>query len=759
MVPARRSGLAGLAARELYVGFGFHRSANAGSPAANLEEDTMSSRSPRNARLGRVLAHAALALFLAALSCSSGMPAGSNGTAAHTGAARAVDGPYIIANAAGTRDWPSHGLDYAETRYSKLAQITADNVGQLGLVWSYDLASIRGVEATPLVVDGVMYVTGAWSVVHAVDARTGAKIWTYDPKVARADGYKGCCDVVNRGVALHEGMVYVGAFDGRLIALDAASGAKLWEQDTIIDHSRAYTSTGAPRVVKGKVIIGNGGAEFGVRGYVTAYDARTGKMAWRWFTVPGDPSKPYENDAMKRAAATWDPSGNYWEAGGGGTVWNTMAFDPELDLLYIGTGNGSPWSHSVRSPKGGDNLYLASIVALKPDTGEYVWHYQETPGDNWDYTSVQDIILADLSIGGQPRKVLLHAPKNGFFFVVDRTNGRFISAKNFVDVNWATGYDQDGRPIEVSAVRTNDKPFDIVPGPFGAHNWQSMSFNPALGLAYIPAQNVPLTLASDTKWKYGSRYPGQAMSNIGWNLAMHVNALPPTSKPFGRLVAWDPVQQKEVWRVEHVAPWNGGTLTTAGNLVFQGTADGRFLAFDARTGEKKWETPTGTGVVAAPITFELDGKQYVSIAVGWGGVFGQTQRATKTKIPGTVYTFALGGTAKLPKFVDYQVGNLLAGVKYNPADVPVGTALYVSNCAFCHGVPGVDKGGNIPNLGYQPTRVIENLDKYVFKGPMMDLGMPDFTGKLSQADVEKIKAFIQGTADAIRTQAPPAGAK
>jgi quinohemoprotein ethanol dehydrogenase len=714
----------------------------------------MSSTPSQGAAARRARGQRLLALSLAACGCSAGMSGPDNGSSARGRAAVQVDGKYIAANAAETRSWPSHGLDYAETRFSKLARIHADNVKGLGLVWSYDLASSRGVEATPLVVDGVMYVTASWSVVHAVDARTGRKLWTFDPEVPRSDAFKGCCDVVNRGVALHRGKVYVASFDGRLVALDAASGAKVWEQDTILDHSRSYTSTGAPRVFKGKVIIGNGGSEFGVRGYISAYDAETGKLAWRWFTVPGDPGKPYENEAMKRAAKTWDPASRYWEAGGGGTVWDSMVFDPELDLMYIGTGNGSPWSHRARSPKGGDNLYLASIVALRPDTGEYVWHYQETPADNWDFTSTQNMILADLPIGGKQRKVLLHAPKNGFFFVLDRQTGEFLSAKNFVDVNWAKGYDKEGRPIELASARDPEKPFDIVPGPGGAHNWQPMSWNPALGLAYIPAQNLPVVLAHDKRWtKHGSNSPGQPGSGVGWNTAMLMNARPPTSKPFGRLIAWDPVQQREVWRVEHVAPWNGGTLTTAGNLVFQGVADGRFLALDARTGAKLWESPTGTGVVAAPMTYEIDGVQYVSIAVGWGGVYGQWLRATERNTPGTVYTFALGGTAKLPAFVNYQLGNLVGGVKYNPAHVQEGSLLYVSNCVLCHGVPGVDRGGNIPNLGYQPARVIANLEKYVFKGPMMDLGMPDFTGRLTPADVEKIKAFILGTADAIRPQA------
>ena len=661
-----------------------------------------------------------------------------------------VDGATIQANGKTTKDWLSYGLDYTESRFSRLKLINAGNAKNLGLAWSYDLESSRGVEATPLVVDGIMYVTASWSIVHAIDARTGKRLWVYDPKVDREGGWKGCCDVVNRGVALYKGRVYVGAYDGRLIALDAATGKLVWEQNTIIDRKRPYTITGAPRVVKGNVIIGNGGAELGVRGYVTAYDAQSGKQRWRWFTVPGDPSKPYEDVSMARAAQTWDPSGKYWEAGGGGTPWDTMAFDPALNLLYIGTGNGSPWARNLRSPSGGDNLYLASIVALDADTGTYAWHYQETPGDNWDFTSTQPMILADLKIGGKPRKVILHAPKNGFFFVIDRTNGKLISAKNFVDVNWATGYDASGRPIETPAARTADRPREIIPSAFGARNWQPMSFNPQTGLVYMGVHSIPLTLMDNKTWKMNTPQPGEFAAGVGWNLATYLNAEPPKSKPFGRLIAWDPVQQKEVWRQEHVSPWNGGTLATAGNVVFQGTADGRFMAFEAKSGSKLWEAPMGTGVVAGPSTYMVDGKQYVSIAAGWGGAFGVNNRATDRKGSGTVYTFALGGKAKAPDFVAYQLGALIQGVKYDPANVKEGTLVFVNYCIVCHGIPGVDRGGNVPNLGYSSPELISNLDKVVFKGPYMARGMPDFTGKLTAADLEKIKAFIQGTADAIR---------
>ena len=698
------------------------------------------------------LAQAAIAIGLGLALSATGALAqnAAKGSPDHIKAVTsAVDGASIKANTATSKDWPTIGLDYAETRFSKLNQINADNVKKLGLVWSYPLESSRGVEATPVVVDGIMYQTASWSVVHAIDARTGKRLWTYDPKVDRAKGYKGCCDVVNRGVALWKGKVFVGTYDGRLVALDTVTGKVVWEKDTLIDKEHSYTITGAPRVFNGKVVIGNGGAEYGARGYVTAYDAETGNQAWRWFTVPGDPSKPFEDESMAAAAKTWDPAGKYWINGGGGTAWDTITFDPDLNLVYIGTGNGSPWNRDIRSPAGGDNLYLSSIVALNADTGKYAWHYQETPGDHWDYTATQPMILADITLDGTPRKVILHAPKNGFFFVIDRTNGKFISAKNFVDVNWATGYDANGRPIEVKEAR-GEAAYDSIPGPYGAHNWHPMSFNPQTGLVYLPAQGVPLNLTPEKAFKNNAQEPGKFASAAGWNLGFMLDATPPKNAPFGRLLAWDPVKQKEAWRAEYVAPWNGGTLTTAGNLVFQGTADGRFIAFNATSGEKLWETPVGTGVVAAASTYMVDDKQYVSIAVGWGGVFGIAVRATEYRSPGTVYTFAIDGNAPAPTFVKYQTEGLLAGVKHDPKDVEEGTAIYVTACAQCHGVPGVHNGGNVRNLGYVPKETIENLKDFVFKGPFMDRGMPDFTGKLKDEDVPKLQAFIQGTADAIR---------
>lgn len=366
----------------------------------------------------------------------------------------AVDDTRLLAADETPGDWLSYGRNYQEDRYSPLDQITKSNVNGLGLAWSINLGTTRGIEATPLVVDGIMYLTGPWSVVYAIDAREGEILWIYDPEVPKEHGEKACCDVVNRGVALYKGMVFVGSLDGRLIAMDATSGEEIWEIVTV-DQTQAYTITGAPRVVDGKVIIGNGGAEYGVRGYVTAYDALSGEQLWRFYTVPGNPADGFENQAMEEAAKTW--TGEWWTMGGGGTAWDAMAYDPELNLLYIGVGNGTPWNREVRSPGGGDNLYLSSIVALNPDNGELEWHYQTTPGDSWDFTATQHIILADLEIEGSLRKVLMQAPKNGFFYVIDRANGEFISAEPYVYTNWASEVDDEtGRPVETPFSRYLD---------------------------------------------------------------------------------------------------------------------------------------------------------------------------------------------------------------------------------------------------------------------------------------------------------------
>jgi quinohemoprotein ethanol dehydrogenase len=493
--------------------------------------------------------------------------------------------------------------------------------------------------------------------------------------------------------------------------------------------------------VKGKVVIGNGGAEFGVRGHVSAWDAASGELVWRFYTVPGDPTNPYEHPELEMAAKTWDPSGKYWEVGGGGTAWNSIAFDPELDLLYVGTGNGSPWSKHVRSPGGGDNLFVCSILALRPDTGELIWHYQTTPGDSWDYTSTQDLVLAELEIEGQERKVLMHAPKNGFFYVIDRESGVPISAEPFAKVTWATGIDpKTWRPIEVPGLDyTGEEPVVIEPSPHGAHNWHSMSFNPETGLVYIPTHEIPYFFRLDPDFKYR---PG------AWNLGYDFTVADefPRNMVSGHLLAWDPVAQKEVWRAQYTGPWNGGTLSTAGNLVFQGTAHGTFAAYRADDGKLLWEAPAGTGIVAAPVTYLLDGEQYVAIMAGWGGAFAlaagdAAAAAGVTDNSGRLLVFKLDGSVKLPAHEAMELELAEIPAVFDAEHVLEGNLRYHRWCGVCHG-PGAVGGGVLPDLRKSNAAVYPAMEDIVLRGALLGNGMPSFDEWLAEEDVEFIRAYI-----------------
>ena len=658
-----------------------------------------------------------------------------------------VNSNRLIASDDTPQDWLTYGKNYNEDRFSTLDQISKSSIDSLGLAWSINLGTNRGIEATPLVVDGIMYISGPWSVVYAIDARKGELIWTYDPKVPRDYGEKACCDVVNRGVAVYLGTVYVASLDGRLIAIDAASGEKKWEVLTI-DQSKGYTITGAPRIVDGKVIIGNGGAEFGVRGYVSAYDASTGDQVWRFYTVPGDPALGFESDTMEEAAKTW--TGEWWKFGGGGTVWDAIAYDPELNSIYIGVGNGSPWNRDIRSPEGGDNLYLSSIVALNPADGSYKWHYQTTPGETWDYTATQHIILADLDIDGKTRKVLMQAPKNGFFYVIDRTNGEFISAEPYVYVNWATGIDKEtGRPNETPFSRYPNMNSEIAPSALGGHNWQPMAYSPVTGLVYIPAREMGMYYGQPKKfthtddgrsWNTGSEFdPEKAVQED--SLARQF---------FGKLIAWDPVEQKEVWSVKQPSPWNAGVLAT-NDFVFQGTAEGDFVAFDARTGEKVWSFPLETGIIAAPITYEIDGVQYITIGVGWGGVLGLWMKFTEQINPGTIYTFALGKNEEIPDFPKKEAGKLIAmDFDATKEELQNGEQLYTRYCSNCH--RNGTGGGTIPDLYYSKPVIFDMFTQIVGEGVFLQKGMPNFKGRLSEEEITNIKNYILYKASALRAQ-------
>jgi PQQ-dependent dehydrogenase (methanol/ethanol family) len=674
-----------------------------------------------------------------------------------------VDGARIAA-ADTNAEWVSYGKGYSEQRFSPLDKVNASNVGQLGLAWYAQFDTDRGQEATPLMVDGVLYTTTAWSKVYAFDAATGKQLWAYDPKVDGRRGFDACCDVVNRGVAVWKGKVYVGTLDGRLVALDAKDGHVVWSEQTT-DPAKPFTITGAPRVVKDKVLIGNSGAEYGVRGYITAYDAATGKKVWRFYTLP-NPNFVADGEASdsalkEKANATW-PEGAWKLVGGGGTVWDAIVYDPSLDMIYFGVDNGTPWNQEERSGGKGDNLFVSSIVAVKADTGEYVWHYQVNPGESWDYSAVQPMILADLNIGGKPTKVLMQAPKNGFFYVLDRTNGKLLSAKPFVPVTWAKEIDvATGRPVENAAARYKDNPELQMPAPLGAHNWHPMSFSPKTGLVYIPAQSMPFAYQGDPNFVYK---PG------GWNLGVNLLAnagtmTPEQQKQFaanlkGMLIAWDPVNQKPAWTVQHPYFWNAGVLSTGGGLVFQGAAEGQFYAYDASNGKQLWAYPTGNGVIAAPMTYELNGEQYVALMVGAGGggqVSAPSLLPTRPRLPGRLLVFKLGGTAKAADYVLPVQPTIDLSKVTTTGDKAHGYVVFNNNCQVCHGANAT--GSWLPDLKRSPMITnAADFNSVVIEGVRAHNGMVSFSKFLKPQEVEDVRAFLisQGKGEPLPTPAAPA---
>jgi len=673
-----------------------------------------------------------------------------------------IDDKRILEAESEPGNWLSYGRTYEEQRFSPLKQINKETVSDLGLVWSKDMGTNRALEATPIVVDGIMFFTSTWSRVYAVDALTGETIWKFDPEVPGEWARKACCDIVNRGVAVYNGKVYSASLDGRLFSLNAETGEKVWEVDTVIDRTRAYTITGAPRVAKGKVYIGNGGAEYGVRGYVTAYDSETGDQVWRFFTVPGNPDLGFEDPAMEMAAETWKGT-DWWEFGGGGTVWNSIVYDPDFDNIYLGVGNGSPWTREIRSPGGGDNLFLASIVALDADTGVYKWHYQTTPEDNWDYTAVQDMALADMNIDGEMKKVLLQAPKNGFFYVIDRTNGKVLRAHPFAAVTWATHVDLESegqRPIENPAVDYSDNGAWVLPGPLGAHNWQAMSIDLEAGLAYIPTQENPFFYAIQEDYKKTGVYkrnPG------GWNMGIEMsslaqnilNNLESQPNPGGFLKAFDPLTGETKWSVPIPHYWNGGVLATAGGLVFQGDALGMFSAYDKATGERLWEFNTYTSMLAPPVSFEINGEQYVSILTGSGGgdLFGgeplppiEIQASLTYNNFGRLLVFKLGGNKTLP--IPNVRDNTIPEQKLMNAsveDIRNGESNYNQYCAVCHGFI-VKSAGGIPDLRKMSAGVHGAFNQIVLEGLLASNGMASFSDVLTEQEVENIHHYVKARA-------------
>ncbi len=638
-------------------------------------------------------------------------------------------------------DWPLYGHDPGEMRYSALDEINQDNVGELGLAWSYELGSTRGVEATPIVVDGVMYVSAPWSIVHAIDAKSGAPVWTFDPEVNRQWGRWACCDVINRGVAVDGGRLFVGALDGRLIAVDRRTGDEIWSVQTT-PTDKPYTITGAPRVAGGKVIIGNGGAEYGVRGYVSAYDVATGEMAWRFYTVPGNPEEPLEHPDLEIAMPTWS-GGQWWEIGGGGTVWDSMAHDPDLGLIYVGVGNGSPWSRYIRSPGGGDNLFLASILAIDVETGRLKWHYQTVPGDNWDYTATQHIMLADLEMDGEVRKVLLQAPKNGFLYVIDRADGELLSATPYVAMNWASHVDiETGRPVEIVDGNYANEMKKVYPGPTGAHSWQPMSFSRRTNLLYVPAHDTGYWFSNDDDFEYNP-----AGGNLGMDFVATEeiwNADPPEYR--GHLIAWDPIAKRPSWQKRFDGYFNGGLLSTAGGLLFQGKPDGSITAYRDSDGEVLWQTESTTGLFAPPVTYRIDGEQYVAIAAGMGGYeaveYNPSRIINEYHNEGRVLVFKLGGTAPMP--VSLKREQVLPDLPEQTASVDViaeGKEHYRTYCGACHG-PYAVSGLLVPDLRYLSPDKRTIFEYIVVDGAFRELGMPSFGDVLTKEDARAIHAYL-----------------
>ena len=651
----------------------------------------------------------------------------------------AVLGMAIAAGA--EEDWRLHGGSQTDQRFSPLNRINEETVSRLGLLWSQELGTSRGLEATPIVEQGVIYTTGSWSVVFAFDARTGKTKWSYDPRVPRERAYFFCCDVVNRGVAVHNGKVYVGTLDGRLIALDQLTGTPVWSVQTT-DPTKAYSITAAPVIARDKVLIGNAGSEYGVRGYVTAYDAETGKQLWRFYTVPGNPNNAFESKAMEIAAETWHGK-DWWQAGGGGSPWEGMSYDPDLDLLFFGTGNASTWYRALRGE--GDSLYTASILAVKASTGELAWYFQTTPGDSFDYDATQPLLQADLTIGGRPRKVLLQANKNGFFYVLDRQTGEFISAAPFVSgITWARGVDsKTGRPIESPGVG-DANPKLLSPESTGAHNWNPMAFHPTTGLVYFPARlGTQMVHVPDKKWKYDPN-----RDNVGIDgtyegpLFAKMSSMP---APSGELLAWDPMAQKAVWRAKYPVLDGGGVLATGGNLIFQGRADGIFAAYRATDGKQVWRFDTATGIMAPPVTYTVDGVQYVTVMAGWGGAAGLINTPAVGAVKpgwGRILTFALDGKAilKAPFFGHKNPPRPAITAKQDPQAVHAGGLLFNSHCFLCHGLNAV--AGPLPDLRYSSKEVLDSLPSIVLGGARASSGMPSYKKILSEEDVKAIRAYI-----------------
>jgi quinohemoprotein ethanol dehydrogenase len=668
--------------------------------------------------------------------------------------AAAVDQTRLLQGTNDPNLWAHYGGSYNEQRYSPLEAINTTNVADLGLAWFADYDTNQNQHGSPLYVDGVIYVSTARNVVHAFDVASGARLWTHTPIMVPNPNL----GLVNRGLAAYDGKIYMGKLDAYLVALDAATGEEVWSVDTVPESlglggmANQYSITMAPRIAKGKVFIGGSGGEFGARGWIAAYDAETGEEAWRFWTVPGSPEDGFEGEHLRIAAETWPDDIKFWEQGGGGTVWDAAVYDPVTDLLYFGTGNGTPWNREMRDPGDGDNLFVASVVAVDPDTGEYVWHYQETPGDSWDYDAVSPMMTADLTFEGVERHVIIHPSKNGFIYVLDATTGQLISGDAFTGVTWATGIDlATGRPIEAPGARYETEPFNIGPGAPGGHTWHPNAFSPKTGLIYIPtwenysamapqirpAEGPPPLIAFGGQIDRETLKPHNKQANDGW------------------LQAWDPVARKVVWESPRGPRATSGALATGGDLVFMGNSNGNMLAaYNAVTGEQLWSYDAQSAVYAAPITFELDGEQYIAASVG--GTGGSDYYAPSY---GRMLVFKVGGTAQLPEKISYTPPELNPPASTaTPEVIARGGAVYAEHCSVCHGNNGVQQRSSFPNLTLSALLYSqEGFDQVVLNGARVQRGMANYSDRLVADDSAAVREFIIARANEVKN-APPAPA-
>ncbi len=661
--------------------------------------------------------------------------------------------------------WLSTGGGWRGMHFSALADIDRDTVSRVGFAWEFDTGTRRGLEATPVVVDGALFTSGVAGRVYALDAATGALRWRFEPDVNLQVVRGTCCDQVNRGVAVWQGRVYVASLDGWLYCLEAADGHLLWKVDTIADRSRAYSSTGAPLIAGDVVVIGNAGGEYDVRGYVTAYELASGAQRWRFFTVPGDPAKPYENPELSAAARTWDAHSDL-RYGGGGPVWDGLAYDPELDLLYVGTGNAETYPQRVRSPAGGDNLYTGSILAIAPRSGRLVWHYQETPADQWDFDSDAPMVLADREIDGVPRRLLLHAPKNGLFFVLDRADGKLISAGKFAAANWTRGVDPaTGKPvIDREAADYGGDPKLVFPSVIGAHSWNPMAYSPTTGLVYVPTVQMG-NLLYDVSGALGYR-PTLFNANVGLMFSGFIellkDTLPPAVKSavagtrlladpaslrmYSYLQAWDPIAQKAVWRTAEVDWWDhAGVLTTAGGLVVQGSDRGVLRFFDAVTGKLLREIDTGSSIIAAPAMYRIGSQSYIVVLAGWGGggwaIAHPQSAAYQRGNAGRILAFKLDGAAvPLPPALPPDPPLPKPPAQHtDAATLARGGILFGANCAICH--PNQTRSGSA-DLRRMSEGIHASFNDIVLKGLKRDAGMPGWGDVLTAQDADAIHAFL-----------------